>query len=75
MALRTPSPFLGVELAKHENGYALYYIIYINYITYVLDISKMTEMTEAWATKTKGILIETVNMQKNEAAQEAKGTF
>lgn len=34
----------------------------------------MTEMTEAWATKTKGILIETVNMQKNEAAQEAKGT-
>ena len=35
----------------------------------------MTEMTEAWATKTKGILVETVNMQKNEAAQEAKGTF
>ena len=34
----------------------------------------MTEMTEAWATKTKGILVETVNMQKHEAAQEAKGT-
>ena len=34
----------------------------------------MTEMTEAWATKTKGILVETVNMQKNEAAQDAKGT-
>ena len=33
----------------------------------------MTEMTEAWATKTRGILVETVNMQKNEAAQEAKG--
>jgi len=36
------------------------------------DLSKMTEMTEAWATKTRGILVETVNMQKNEAAQEAK---
>ena len=32
-------------------------------------------MTEAWATKTKGILVETVNMQKNEAAQEAKGAL
>ena len=40
---------------------------------YKLDLSKMTEMTEAWATKTRGILVETVNMQKNEAAQEAKG--
>ena len=43
-------------------------------LTNILDLSKMTEMTEAWATKTKGILVETVNMQKNEAAQEAKGT-
>ena len=44
------------------------------YINISKDLSKMTEMTEAWATKTKGILVETVNMQKHEAAQEAKGT-
>jgi len=36
------------------------------------DLSKMSQMTEAWATKTKGILVETVNMQKSEAAKEAQ---